>query len=61
MYDLSDALPGAISKARKEIIAQRREIISLLKRIGFDYTNSHDPAKFPKWIRDRLRELGEEV
>lgn len=46
---------------RKEIIAQRKEIISLLRSLGQELTQGMDSSTYPKWIRDRLIELGEEV
>lgn len=60
MYDLSDALPGALTAARKEIIAQRKEIIALLRMLG-QSANPETSGPYPKWIRDRLTALGEEV
>lgn len=46
---------------RKTIIAQRKEIISLLRALGQELTQGMDSSTYPKWIRDRLIELGEEV
>ena len=59
--DSTERLAEAIYPLRKEIIKQRKEIISLLRYIGDFHTGGAPVDKYPKWIRDRLVELGEDI
>lgn len=53
--------PCQCSALRKEIVNQRKEIVSLLHSVGALLVQDMDTSTYPKWIRDRLSALGEEV
>lgn len=55
------ALRKEVFAQRKKIIAQRKETISLLKMVGEDLIRDSDSDTYPKWIRDRLTDLGEDI
>lgn len=57
----SEANLSAVYQLRKENIAQRKEIIALLRQLGDVLVTSAGYLEYPKWIRDRLTALGEEL